>query len=133
MKTIRQFFEDIGERRALLKQRQNDQVAAFKERGAQRAQSRLQTSNEFRQKSQEDNKEAIERARAAKAARADAKAEAEAKKKEREDISAEIEASREEKIDQREADKKKNDQKRMAKERIQAKRRERAQQAMKDS
>ena len=39
MKTIRQFFEDIGERRALLKQRQRDQVSAFKERGANRAQS----------------------------------------------------------------------------------------------
>ena len=133
MKTSRQFFEDIGERRALLKQRQRDQVSAFKERGAQRAQSTMQTSDEFRQKSQEQNKAAIERARAAKAARADAKAEAEAKKKEREDISAEIAASREEKIDQREADKKKNDSKRMAKERIQAKRRERAQQAMKEA
>ena len=133
MKNIRQFFEDIGERRALLKQRQRDQSDAFKERGAQRAQSAMQTSSDFRQKSQEQNKAAIDRARAAKAARADAKAEAEAKKKEREDISAEIAASREEKIDQREADKKKNDQKRMAKERIQAKRREAAQQAMKES
>ena len=56
MKTIRQFFEDIGERRALLKQRQRDQVSAFKERGAQRAQSTMQTSDEFRQKSQEQNK-----------------------------------------------------------------------------
>ena len=44
-----------------------------------------------------------------------------------------IAASREEKIDQREADKKKNDSKRMAKERIQSKRREAAQQAMKES
>ena len=105
MKTSRQFFEDIGERRALLKQRQKDQLAAFKQKGAQRAQSALQTSNEFRQKSQEQNKAAIERARAAKAARVEAKKKAEAKKKEREDISAEIAASREEK----------NDQKRMAK------------------
>ena len=87
MKTIRQFFEDIGERRALLKQRQKDQLAAFKQKGAQRAQSALQTSNEFRQKSQEQNKAAIERARAAKAARADAKAAVEAKKKEREAVS----------------------------------------------
>ena len=84
-------------------------------------------------KSQEQNKAAIDRAKAAKAARADAKAAVEAKKKEREDISAEIAASREEKIDQREADKKKNDSKRMAKERIQSKRREAAQQAMKES
>ena len=51
MKTSRQFFEDIGERRALLKQRQRDQVSAFKERGAQRAQSAMQTSSDFRQKS----------------------------------------------------------------------------------
>ena len=63
MKTSRQFFEDIGERRALLKQRQNDQVSAFKERGAQRAQSALQTSTEFRQKAAEKNNEAMERAR----------------------------------------------------------------------
>ena len=41
MKTIRQFFEDIGERRALLKQRQSDQAAAFKKRSAQRAQSTM--------------------------------------------------------------------------------------------
>ena len=78
MKTIRQFFEDIGERRALLKQRQRDQVSAFKERGAQRAQSTMQTSSDFRKKSQEQNKAAIERARASKAARSDAKAAAEA-------------------------------------------------------
>tara|TARA_Y100001963_G_scaffold72208_1_gene100376 strand:+ start:983 stop:1384 length:402 start_codon:yes stop_codon:yes gene_type:complete len=130
MKTIRQFLENVDERRALLKQRQRDQVSAFKERGSQRAQSAMQTSNEFRQRSQEQNKAAIERARAAKAARADARAEAEAKKKEREDISAEIAASREEKIDQREADKKKNDQKRMSKERVQAKRRERVKKTM---
>ena len=133
MKNIRQFFEDIGERRALLKQRQRDQVSAFKERGAQRAQSAMQTSSDFRQKSQELNNAAIDRARAATAARADAKAAVEAKKKEREDISAEIAASREEKNDQREVDKKKNDQKRMAKERIQSKRREAAQQAMKEA
>jgi hypothetical protein len=53
MKTSRQFFEDIGERRALLKQRQRDQVSAFKERGAQRAQSAMQTSSDFRQKSKQ--------------------------------------------------------------------------------
>ena len=133
MKSIHQFFEDIGERRALLKQRQNDQVSAFKDRGANRAQSALQTSTDFRKKADEKNKAALERAQAAKDARADAKAAVEAKKKEREDISAEIAASREEKIDQREADKKKNDSKRMAKERVQAKRRAAAQQAMKES
>ena len=133
MKTSRQFFEDIGERRALLKQRQRDQVSAFKERGAQRAQSAMQTSDEFRQKSQEQNKAAIERARAAKAARADAKAEAEAKKKEREDISAEIAASREDRVDQVKVRKKVNDQKRMGKDRVQQKRREAAQQAMKET
>ena len=133
MKTSRQFFEDIGERRALLKQRQRDQVSAFKERGAHRAQSAMQTSSDFRQKSQEQNKAAIERARAAKAARADAKAAAEAKKKEREDISAEIAASREDRVDQVKVRKKVNDQKRMGKDRIQQKRREAAQQAMKET
>ena len=55
------------------------------------------------------------------------------KKQEREDISAEIAASREEKIDQREDEKKKNDQKRMAKDRVQQKRREAAQQAMREA
>ena len=60
MKTIRQFFEDIGERRALLKQRQSDQAAAFKKRSAQRAQSTMQTSSDFRKRSQEQNKAAIE-------------------------------------------------------------------------
>ena len=118
MKSFANFFEDIADRRAVLKQKQKDQAAAFKENGIainQAAQERLAAQKETA-------KETAEKIKAAKDAAAERRQEAEArrqeieaKKKEREDISKEIAASREEHQQDRVDQKKKNDQKRMGK------------------
>ena len=136
MKTFGNFAEDLDTRRQELKQRQQQQLGRFKQKGADVSQAAAQRSASQRDKA----REAAERATAARdaikqrrQAAADARAEAEAKKKEREDISAEIAASREEKIDQSEDEKKKNDSKRMAKDRVQEKRREAAEKAMREA
>ena len=123
MKSFANFSEDLQTRRQLLKQKQVDQRASFKEKGAavnQAAQERLAA-----QKEKQD--EAAERATAARDAikqkrkeAEDRRKAAEAKKKEREDISKEIAASREEHQQDRVDQKKKNDQKRMGKVRAQA-------------
>ena len=118
MKSFGTFSEDIEDRRLALKQKQADQRASFKEKGA--------AVNQASQESLADTKEkqdaAAERATAARDAikqkRQEAEArrqEIEAKKKEREDISKEIAASREEHQQDRVDQKKKLDQKRMGK------------------
>ena len=122
MKSFANFSEDLETRRQLLKQKQKDQLASFKEKGAavnQAAQERLGAQKE-------KQKEAADRATAARDAikqkRKESEArrkEIEAKKKEKEDISKEIAASREEHQQDRVDQKKKNDQKRMAKDRSQ--------------
>ena len=121
MKSFANFSEDIADRRLALKQKQVDQRASFKEKGAavnQAAQERLAATKEKQDA-------AAERATAARDAikqkRQEAEArrqEIEAKKKEREDISKEIAASREEHQQDRVDQKKKNDQKRMGKARV---------------
>ena len=118
MKSFANFSEDIEDRRLALKQKQADQLASFKEKGAgvqQAAGDRLAATKEKQDA-------AAERATAARDAikqkRQEAEArrkEIEAKKKEREDISKEIAASREEHQQDRVDQKKKNDQKRMGK------------------
>ena len=118
MKSFANFSEDIADRRLALKQKQADQRASFKEKGAavnQVAQERLAAQKE----KQAENQERADAAKAAAAERREAsiaaRKEAEAKKKEREDISKEIAASREEHQQDRVDQKKKNDQKRMGK------------------
>ena len=118
MKSFGTFSEDIETRRQLLKQKQREQLASFKEKGAavnQATQERLGAQKE-------KSKEAAERATAARDAIKQKRKEAEdrrkaveAKKKEREDISKEIAASREEHQQDRVDQKKKLDQKRMGK------------------
>ena len=136
MKTFGNFAEDLDTRRQELRQRQKEQLGRFKQKGADVRQAAAQRSAGQRDKA----REAAERATAARdaikqrrQAAADARAEAEAKKKEREDISAEIAAAREEKMDQSKEKKAQNDQKRMAKDRAHQKRREAAQQAMREA
>ena len=136
MKTFGNFAEDLDTRRQELKQRQKEQLGRFKQRGADVNQAAAQRSADQKEKATaaaERSAEARDAIKQRRQAAADARAEAEAKKKEREDISAEIAASREEKIDQSKAKKAQNDQKRMAKDRAQQKRRETAQQAMRDA
>ena len=136
MKTFGNFAEDLDTRRQELKQRQKEQLGRFKQKGADVNQAAAQRSANLKDKA----REAAERATSARdaikqrrRAAADARAEAEAKKQEREDISAEIAASREEKIDQSKEKKAQNDKKRIAKDRVQQKRREAAQQAMREA
>ena len=123
MKSFGQLSEDLETRRQLLKQRQQQQVGGFKEKGAQVSQAAAERSSAQRERA----KEAAERATAARDAikqkrkeAEDRRKEIEAKKKEREDISKEIAASREEHRQDRVDQKKKNDQKRMGKARAQA-------------
>ena len=121
MKSFANFSEDIADRRLALKQKQVDQASSFKEKGAavnKAAQERLAALKQKQDAATERAtaaKDAIkQRRKAAEAARK----EAEAKKKEREDISKEIAASREDHIEDRVDQKKKIDQKRMGKARV---------------
>ena len=118
MKTFGNFAEDLDTRRQELKQRQQQQLGRFKQKGADVSQAAAQRSAGQRDKA----REAAERATAARDAikqkRKESEArrqEIEAKKKEREDISKEIAASREEHQQDRVDQKKKHDQKRMGK------------------
>ena len=136
MKSFDEFSEDLETRRQLLKQRQTDQVASFKQKGAATVdaqKNRIAAAKEKQANVQSRINDAKERDREADRARKEAEQEREAKKKEREDISAEIAASREDRVDQVKVRKKVNDQKRMGKDRVQQKRREAAQQAMKET
>ena len=136
MKSFGQLSEDLETRRQLLKQRQTDQAASFKQKGAATVdaqKNRIAAAKEKQANIQSRINDAKERDREADRARKEAEQEREAKKKEREDISAEIAASREDRVDQVKVRKKVNDQKRMGKDRVQQKRREAAQQAMKET
>ena len=136
MKSFDEFSEDLETRRQLLKQRQTDQAASFKQKGAATVdaqKNRIAAAKEKQANVQSRINDAKERDREADRARKEAEQEREAKKKEREDISAEIAASREDRVDQVKVRKKVNDQKRMSKDRVQQKRRETAQQAMKET
>ena len=136
MKSFDEFSEDLETRRQLLKQRQTDQAASFQQKGAATVdaqKNRIAAAKEKQANVQSRINDAKERDREADRARKEAEQEREAKKKEREDISAEIAASREDRVDQVKVRKKVNDQKRMGKDRAQQKRREAAQQAMKES
>ena len=136
MKSFDEFSEDLETRRQLLKQRQTDQAASFKQKGAATVdaqKNRIAAAKEKQANVQSRINDAKERDREADRARKEAEQEREAKKKEREDISAEIAASREDRVDQVKVRKKVNDQKRMGKDRVQQKRREAAQQAMKET
>ena len=136
MKSFDEISEDLETRRQLLKQRQTDQAASFKQKGAATVdaqKNRIAAAKEKQANVQSRINDAKERDREADRARKEAEQEREAKKKEREDISAEIAASREDRVDQVKVRKKVNDQKRMGKDRVQQKRREAAQQAMKET
>ena len=136
MKSFDEFSEDLETRRQLLKQRQTDQAASFKQKGAANLDAQKNRMDAAKQKQadvQTRIDDAKKRSREAEIARKEAEQEREAKKKEREDISAEIAASREDRVDQVKVRKKVNDQKRMSKDRVQQKRRESAQQSMKES
>ena len=136
MKSFDEFSEDLETRRQLLKQRQTDQAASFKQKGAATVdaqKNRIAAAKEKQANVQSRINDAKERDREADRARKEAAQEREAKKKAREEISAEIAASREDRVDQVKVRKKVNDQKRMGKDRVQQKRREAAQQAMKET
>ena len=122
MKSFANFSEDIETRRQLLKQKQADQLASFKEKGVasqQAAGDRLAAHKERQAENQERADAARKAAEERRKAAAAARQEAEAKKKEREDISKEIAASREEHRQDRVDQKKNLDQKRMGKARAQ--------------
>ena len=104
MKSFGTFSEDIETRRQLLKQKQREQLASFKEKGAAVQQAAAERATAARDAIKQKRKEAEDRRK-----------EIEAKKKEREDISKEIAASREEHQQDRVDQKKKLDQKRMGK------------------
>ena len=129
MKSFDEFSEDLETRRQLLKQRQTDQAASFKQKGAANVdaqRNRVDTAKQKQADVQSRIDDAKERAREAEMARKEAEKEREAERQEREDL-------KDQEITQSKEDKKMNDQKRMSKVRIQTKRREAVQQAMKQS
>jgi len=129
MKSFDEFSEDLETRRQLLKQRQTDQAASFKQKGAANVdaqRNRVAAAKEKQADVQSRIDDAKERAREAEMARKEAEKEREAERQEREDL-------KDQDITQSKEDKKMNDQKRMSKVRIQTKRREAVQQAMKQS
>ena len=129
MKSFGEFSEDLETRRQLLKQRQTDQAASFKQKGAANVdaqRNRVAAAKEKQAEVQSRIDDAKERAREAEMARKEAEKEREAERQEREDL-------KDQDITQSKEDKKMNDQKRMSKVRIQTKRREAVQQAMKET
>ena len=129
MKSFGEFSEDLETRRQLLKQRQTDQAASFKQKGAANVdaqRNRVAAAKEKQADVQSRIDDAKERAREAEMARKEAEKEREAERQEREDL-------KDQDITQSKEDKKMNDQKRMSKVRIQTKRRETAKQIMKQS
>ncbi len=129
MKSFDEFSEDLETRRQLLKQRQADQAASFKEKGAANVEAqrnRVAAAKEKQAEVQSRIDDAKERAREAEMARKEAEKEREREREERQDL-------KDQEIIQSKEDKKRNDQKRMGKDRIQQKRREAAQQAMKET
>ena len=129
MKSFDEFSEDLETRRQLLKQRQTDQAASFKQKGAANVdaqRNRVDTAKQKQADVQSRIDDAKERAREAEIARKEAEKEREAERQEREDL-------KDQEITQSKEDKKMNDQKRMSKVRIQTKRREAVQQAMKET
>ena len=129
MKSFDEFSEDLETRRQLLKQRQTDQAASFKQKGAATVdaqKNRIAAAKEKQANIQSRINDAKERDREAEIARKEAEKEREAERQEREDL-------KDQEITQSKEDKKRNDQKRMGKDRIQQKRRESAQQAMKET
>ena len=129
MKSFDEFSEDLETRRQLLKQRQTDQAASFKEKGAANVEAqrnRVAAAKEKQAEVQSRIDDAKERAREAEIARKEAEKEREREREERQDL-------KDQEITQSKEDKKRNDQKRMSKVRIQTKRREAVQQAMKET
>ncbi len=124
MKSFEQLSEDLATRRAELKQRQREQGAAFKAKGADRVSTAKAKSDALKQRTSDDSGAALDRIKQRAKAKAAAERERKAKQKERDDISAEIAASREQKQDEiedkkqdREEIRKSREKKRMAKER----------------
>ena len=123
MKSFEQLSEDLATRRAELKQRQREQGAAFKSKGADRAAAGKAKSDALKQRTSDDSGAALDKIKQRAKAKAAAERERKAKQAERDGISAEIAASREQKQDEiednrqeREDDIKAKDKKRMAKE-----------------
>ena len=124
MKSFEQLSEDLATRRAELKQRQREQGAAFKAKGAERVGAAKSKTASLKKRATADTEASLDRIKQAAKQRAAAAQERRAKEKERESISAEIAASREKKQDEiedkkqdREEIRKSREKKRMAKER----------------
>ena len=116
MKSFEQLSEDLATRRAELKQRQREQGAAFKSKGADRVGAAKQKTSLLKQRVSTDTAASLDRIKQMAAQRKAAKADADARRQERENISAEIAASREDRKDEREELRKSKEKKRMAKE-----------------
>ena len=111
MKSFGQLSEDLETRRAELKQRQQQQAAKFKEKGAAVVDAQKQRMQAAQERIAQDKA----RLDAEKQSREDAKKEVEAKKAEREEIKNELRAE----LAQKKERKREQDKKRMSKERSQ--------------
>jgi len=124
MKSFDQLSEDLATRRAELKQRQREQGAKFKQKGAERVGAAIAKTDALKKRTTDDARSSLDRIKQMAAQKRAAEKERKARQKERENISAEIAASREQKKDEvekkredREDDIKAKEKKRMSKER----------------
>ena len=90
MKSFEQLSEDLATRRAELKQRQREQGAAFKSKGADIAAAGKAKTDALKQRTSDDSGAALDRIKQRAKAKAAADRERKAKQAERDDISAEI-------------------------------------------
>ena len=125
-KTLRQFSEDIDQRRLDLKQRSADAVSRYIEKSAGSTQTIANRRSDLMAKAKQSVADAISRKKEQEQQRAASKAAAQEKQDMKDSIKAELEAEREEKKEDNEEKRKSREKKRMEKE----KKRERAQQVL---
>ena len=129
-KSLRQFSEDIEQRRLALKQRSADAVSRYKERSATSGDAAAKRRVELSQKSKQAVADMIAKRKSDEQKRADARAAQQEKQDMKDSIKKELEAERAEKKDDNEEQRKSRERKRMEKEKAQEKKRESLQQTM---
>jgi len=125
-KSLRQFTEDIEQRRQTLRQRSADAVQSYKQKSAMSGDTIAKRRAEISKKAKQALADMISRKKDQEQQRASAKAAQQEKQKMKDDIKKELEAEREEKKEDNEEKRQSREKKRMEKE----KKRERVQQVL---
>ena len=118
-KSLRQFSEDIEQRRAELRQRSSDTMTRFKQKSAASGDALAKRRADLVAKTKKAAADAVARKKSQDQQRADAKAASAEKQKMKDDIKKEIESERQEKREDNEERRQSKEKKRMSKERSQ--------------